>query len=599
MRYYQAEQSTWWHCRLHGMRMRLLYSQCGRRLDMLTTPQPQSTKLSPNECQDLLPSQLAAFYRSVGGDYDSLFLETPHSTLSFIYKTLGALHSLQPVEGDDGYATPSVPALKHKGYITWQTIQLLLDPEEHVPFLQRAVEKFDIINGQDGQPFPKVLPSSALPTKPDPDMLKWFEQVNKHLTQEAQAEQGAAHTGAKMGAADPAADYSTDDSADEKSGAAKFFSAPVFRDGSGRPTSVRRVSRPKPRSPQRSLYERGKGMVRGVRHIIGPSYDSRRSSYPERPVRQDAIYSPADYDDGPPPNTLRPDYVPPIERAARRAAQARAQRTPSTGTDTESDVSPRSSRRPSEVLPPDASVRPPLTQRRSDDPRLDAKEYFPARYPAEGRRHSAHAQSPSPNPYGPASPGANNGFAPSEAPLFATQVAQTQGSGPPQGRRSSRDHDPRASADPQDRYAYRDERDRDRDRRDGAGSRPSMARRRSSHSDPERPLRPGGRYAGPVNPPGRPSDFPETYRVQSEQQQRRPDRDRGRYNDTREYERRRSRSQPKEERPKMPRYVTPVDGVSGRRYVSPVWGNRWGPPGSAGPDSGRAPLHRVGFADGS
>lgn len=56
----------------------------------------QTTTLDPSESPDVTPSQLAQFYRAVNGNYDPLFLSTPPSTIAFIYKNLGCLHSLQP-----------------------------------------------------------------------------------------------------------------------------------------------------------------------------------------------------------------------------------------------------------------------------------------------------------------------------------------------------------------------------------------------------------------------------------------------------------------------------------------------------------------------
>ena len=122
---------------------------------------------------------MAAFYRLVGGDYDALFLETPHASLSFIYTSLGCYHSLEP--DLDPYKAPSVPALTPQGFVKWQTIQLLLDPPLHVPLLQEALKRFEIINpGGDG-PFPKILPSSALPGRVDREMYEWHENALQKL----------------------------------------------------------------------------------------------------------------------------------------------------------------------------------------------------------------------------------------------------------------------------------------------------------------------------------------------------------------------------------------------------------------------------------
>jgi len=130
---------------------------------------------------------VATFYRLVGGDYDALFLETPHPSLSFIYQSLGCYHNLQPQP--DPFTAPTVPALTPQGFVRWQTVQLLLEPEEHVPLLQTAVKRFDISNPIDGSAFPSWLPRDALPSKPDRDMLQWHETVSQKLMLEAQASQ--------------------------------------------------------------------------------------------------------------------------------------------------------------------------------------------------------------------------------------------------------------------------------------------------------------------------------------------------------------------------------------------------------------------------
>ena len=69
----------------------------------------------------------------------------------------------------------------------WQTVQLLLEPEEHVPFLQEAVKRFDLINPADGAPFPSILPKEVLPSQPDLDMIEWHDNVSQKLMLEAQA----------------------------------------------------------------------------------------------------------------------------------------------------------------------------------------------------------------------------------------------------------------------------------------------------------------------------------------------------------------------------------------------------------------------------
>lgn len=161
----------------------------------------QNRNIAPWDTTCLTPIKLAAFYRLVGGDYDTLFLETPNTSLSFIYQSLGCYHTLQP--DMDPFMPPSVPALTPQGFVRWQTVQLLLLPDEHVPFLQAAVKRFDITNPGDGVPFPKILPREALPNEPDLEMIQWHENVAEKLRLEAQAYQGRGGLMAALSDEDP------------------------------------------------------------------------------------------------------------------------------------------------------------------------------------------------------------------------------------------------------------------------------------------------------------------------------------------------------------------------------------------------------------
>nr|XP_001395190.2 hypothetical protein ANI_1_1372104 [Aspergillus niger CBS 513.88] len=127
---------------------------------------------------DLTPERLAAFYRKVGGNYDVLFLQTKPSALSFIYQRLGCFHSIQPTS--DPYKPPAIPALQPNGFVRWQTIQLLLDPDEHCHYLQNAVELWDI-ETPNGEFFPKQIPREAFPDRPDPEMVEWHESVSRRF----------------------------------------------------------------------------------------------------------------------------------------------------------------------------------------------------------------------------------------------------------------------------------------------------------------------------------------------------------------------------------------------------------------------------------
>lgn len=133
-----------------------------------------------SECgtADLTPDRLASFYQKVGGNYDTLFLQTRSPSLSFIYQSLGCFHSLQP--STNAFEPPSIPALLPNGFVRWQTIQILLDPDEHSQYLQNAVAQWDIPD-PDGSTFPKSIPRDAFPSKPDSEMVRWHQEVSRRL----------------------------------------------------------------------------------------------------------------------------------------------------------------------------------------------------------------------------------------------------------------------------------------------------------------------------------------------------------------------------------------------------------------------------------
>ena len=110
-----------------------------------------------------------------------LFLNTPSSAIALIYQTLGCIYSLQPTLSDDGFSAPSIPALTTRGFKKWQLIQLLLDPDDHVAFLQNALGQFELIDPETGSPFPKTLPREVFPKEPDKLMSQWYESVSETL----------------------------------------------------------------------------------------------------------------------------------------------------------------------------------------------------------------------------------------------------------------------------------------------------------------------------------------------------------------------------------------------------------------------------------
>ncbi|KAL2063376.1 hypothetical protein VTL71DRAFT_5181 [Oculimacula yallundae] len=130
----------------------------------------------------LTPDKLASFYKAVGGNYDSLFVDVPHPSISWIYASIGCQHTLNQA---NDFSPPTVPALTPKGFVRWQSIEILLGPEEHVPFIQNAIRLFPIFNPLTGLPFPLPLPKEAFPIVPDPDIAKWHDQCAQELRQRA------------------------------------------------------------------------------------------------------------------------------------------------------------------------------------------------------------------------------------------------------------------------------------------------------------------------------------------------------------------------------------------------------------------------------
>ena len=155
------------------------------QLDYSLIHTSQSKLKTSNPSNGLTPEKLAAFYRTVGGNYDSLFLSTPNSSLSFIYQSLGCFHVLQP--SSNPFEPPSTPALLPHGFIRWQTIQLLLCPGEHSSFLKEAVKYFDVVNPSTGATFPKDIPRHVFPSEPDAEMVKWHDTLSKRLELEYEA----------------------------------------------------------------------------------------------------------------------------------------------------------------------------------------------------------------------------------------------------------------------------------------------------------------------------------------------------------------------------------------------------------------------------
>lgn len=441
----------------------------------------------------------------MGGDYDVLFIDTPPSSISFIYRSLGAFHSLQPAPEDDGYSIPSIPALKPKGFVTWQTIQLLLGPEQHVPFLQKAVEIFDVKDPETGNVFPKVLPKECLPDRPDEAMEQWYESVAERLRKAAEREAAEKQeaAGIRVDVDEPQPRSSSEASGDERHAAASYFADPLYRNRV-RPGYMRHFSKGSVYSEDRS------GVVGRVRHVLNfnPFHNKeRRRPSPSKYAHDEYLDI-----DATPIATVPPQhpashhhrYSAPTHK--RPQAPRRKGSLPTTDSDSD-DVRPRS------------RSSPVLRHRRSHDPpATTARDYFPPYYDERERRYS-HDVTPEPRSKSPDRPPPPL-YGPTQTPLFATHVAKMQAQNyaydsrpagvPARGSYRSNtgirytvsppDPDPgylrerdRKPAEPEPVYAHSRERDRSRDEYASHSSssrhRSEMSRRRSDEYSNERDSR--------------------------------------------------------------------------------------------------------------
>ncbi|XP_044717449.1 WD repeat-containing [Hirsutella rhossiliensis] len=153
-----------------------------KQLDALLRAIARHTILELGDKTDsyLTPTKLAAFYQAVGGDYDTLFVDTPYASLSLIWQATGCQHTLQPTHDD--FAPPIIPALTMRGFSRWESLEILLGPEEHVPFMQYAVKNWDLRHPETGEAFPPDLPACMFPTEADIDVDRWHKSCAANAT---------------------------------------------------------------------------------------------------------------------------------------------------------------------------------------------------------------------------------------------------------------------------------------------------------------------------------------------------------------------------------------------------------------------------------
>lgn len=112
-----------------------------------------------------------------------LFVNGPHESISYIWQVFGCRHTLEPTDND--FEPPSIPALTPKGFVRWESIQILLAPDEHVPFIIHAVKNWHLTNPDTGEPFPEDISASSFPSEPDPEISVWIEACSDKLKKEA------------------------------------------------------------------------------------------------------------------------------------------------------------------------------------------------------------------------------------------------------------------------------------------------------------------------------------------------------------------------------------------------------------------------------
>lgn len=105
------------------------------------------------------------------------------SSISYIWQVTGCQHTLQPTDND--FAPPTIPALTPRGFSRWESVEILLGPEEHVPFLQYAVKNWSLRHPETGEPFPPDLPADVFPTEADEEVDLWHKSCGERLTREA------------------------------------------------------------------------------------------------------------------------------------------------------------------------------------------------------------------------------------------------------------------------------------------------------------------------------------------------------------------------------------------------------------------------------
>lgn len=333
----------------------------------------------------------------------------------------------------------------------WQTIQLLLGPDEHSAFLREAVQKWDVKDPDTGEAFLKVLPRACFPPAPDSHMMSWYEGVSERLRREAEEDEKVRITAAEDDRPDTPNDGANkhhrritrhaheseaeESSPDSKGGALAYFRNPLFRTVDGRPGVVRRGSR-RPQIKQQnsgSFITRGKTVASAVGNVVknvgsphlwdGHATKEKEKERDHRRRRSLPDKHRFDSNNG---HDSAPSSPPGLHPRYHEHHRRRDSSLSNSDRSWELDTSPRHSPAPHHRHHTHHSDSGPRA-RRSHDAEPSPREYFPPYNndddASASRRNSAQFLDPR------ATSPSQAGFVPSQSPLFATQVARGDVSG--------------------------------------------------------------------------------------------------------------------------------------------------------------------------
>ena len=108
-----------------------------------------------------------------------------NQSIAWIWQVTGCQHSLQPTGND--FEPPSIPALTPRGFSRWEALEILLGPHEHVPFIQYAIKNWNLKHPETGEAFPPDLPRDVFPLEADPEVNRWHETCADRLWKDAES----------------------------------------------------------------------------------------------------------------------------------------------------------------------------------------------------------------------------------------------------------------------------------------------------------------------------------------------------------------------------------------------------------------------------